>query len=237
MSKGELQSSRAIRSARLGKSALLRRPALLARRAPRPGDPAAALAGAHRRAPRLPRRGSRVGGGALGGGHLGVAGPAGGGPGLAPALPRAPPRSAGHHPPRLRRDQRQQLPRQPAGAGAGHLALPGGRRTGQRLPLRRSSARWCSGCCSPTSSTSGRTCRTPPRRCSPALQRWHLILPPAHHALHHTRPFTTHYCITTGWLNWPLGWARVFPALEWCITACTGALPAATTWERVRPPR
>ncbi len=57
------------------------------------------------------------------------------------------------------------------------------------------------------------------------LQRWHLILPPAHHALHHTRPFTTHYCITTGWLNWPLGWGRIFPALEWCITACTGALP------------
>jgi plasmanylethanolamine desaturase len=58
-----------------------------------------------------------------------------------------------------------------------------------------------------------------------ALQSLHLILPPAHHALHHTRPFTSHYCITTGWLNWPLGWARVFPALEWCITACTGALP------------
>ena len=58
-----------------------------------------------------------------------------------------------------------------------------------------------------------------------ALQRWHLILPPAHHALHHARPFTSHYCITTGWLNWLLGWTRIFPALEWCITACTGALP------------
>ena len=58
-----------------------------------------------------------------------------------------------------------------------------------------------------------------------ALQRWHLVLPPAHHQLHHTRPFTSHYCITTGWLNWPLGWGRVFPILEWCITACTGALP------------
>lgn len=57
------------------------------------------------------------------------------------------------------------------------------------------------------------------------LQRWHLILPPAHHELHHTRPFTSHYCITTGWLNWPLNWARVFPFLEWCITAYTGALP------------
>ncbi len=58
-----------------------------------------------------------------------------------------------------------------------------------------------------------------------ALQRWHLILPPAHHQLHHSRPFTSHYCITTGWLNWPLGWTRAFPLLEWCITACTGALP------------
>jgi len=57
------------------------------------------------------------------------------------------------------------------------------------------------------------------------LQRWHLILPPAHHALHHTRPFTSHYCIPTGWMNWPLGWVRAFPLLEWCITACTGALP------------
>jgi len=57
------------------------------------------------------------------------------------------------------------------------------------------------------------------------LQRWHVILPPAHHQLHHTRPFTSHYCITTGWLNWPLGWARAFPLLECCITACTGALP------------
>ena len=88
----------------------------------------------------------------------------------------------------------------------------------------RSSERWCSGCCSPTSSTSGRTCRSRPPLLA-HLQRWHLILPPAHHALHHTRPFTSHYCITTGWLNWPLGWARFFPALEWCITACTGALP------------
>jgi TMEM189-like protein len=57
------------------------------------------------------------------------------------------------------------------------------------------------------------------------LQRWHLVLPPAHHQLHHTRPFTSHYCITTGWLNWPLNWMRFFPMLEWSITACTGALP------------
>jgi plasmanylethanolamine desaturase len=57
------------------------------------------------------------------------------------------------------------------------------------------------------------------------LQKLHLILPPAHHALHHTRPYNSHYCITVGWVNWPLGWTRFFPVLEWCITACTRALP------------
>ena len=57
------------------------------------------------------------------------------------------------------------------------------------------------------------------------LQKLHLILPPGHHALHHTRPYNNHYCITVGWLNWPLGWTRFFPVLEWCITATTRALP------------
>ena len=36
------------------------------------------------------------------------------------------------------------------------------------------------------------------------LQRLHLILPPAHHEIHHTAPFNSYYSITTGWLNWPL---------------------------------
>jgi hypothetical protein len=64
-----------------------------------------------------------------------------------------------------------------------------------------------------------------PRGWVAALQRLHLVLPPAHHAIHHTRPYNTHYSITVGWMNWPLGWMRFYPALEWCITACTGALP------------
>jgi len=36
------------------------------------------------------------------------------------------------------------------------------------------------------------------------LQRLHLILRPEEHARHHTAPFRTHYCITTGWMNAPL---------------------------------
>jgi ubiquitin-conjugating enzyme E2 variant len=57
------------------------------------------------------------------------------------------------------------------------------------------------------------------------LQRLHLILPPAHHATHHTFPYTRSYCITTGWMNGPLHLFRVFPALERVLTGLTGAVP------------
>lgn len=46
------------------------------------------------------------------------------------------------------------------------------------------------------------------------LQDWHLILPVAHHGVHHTPPFDTYYCITTGWLNAPLHWVAFFPRCE-----------------------
>lgn len=36
------------------------------------------------------------------------------------------------------------------------------------------------------------------------LQRARLILPPEHHAKHHTEPFDQNYCITTGWTDWLL---------------------------------
>lgn len=57
------------------------------------------------------------------------------------------------------------------------------------------------------------------------LQRLHLILPPAHHAVHHAAPFNKYYCITVGWLNWPLMAIRFYPVLERIISALTGAIP------------
>jgi len=58
-----------------------------------------------------------------------------------------------------------------------------------------------------------------------AMQRWHLILSPEHHSIHHTAPFRSYYCITVGWLNWPLTKIRFFPMLEQIITCVTGSLP------------
>ncbi len=59
------------------------------------------------------------------------------------------------------------------------------------------------------------------------LQRWHLILPPAHHKIHHTAPFSRYYCITVGWLNKPLYKVGFFQTLERLVTALTGMMPRA----------
>lgn len=63
----------------------------------------------------------------------------------------------------------------------------------------------------------------------PRLVRWlqdrHLILPTAHHDIHHRAPYETHYCITTGWLNPILRATGFFRHLERAITALTGAKP------------
>jgi hypothetical protein len=57
------------------------------------------------------------------------------------------------------------------------------------------------------------------------LQRVHLILPPAHHRIHHTAPFNKYYCITVGWLNKPLAMIAFFPTLERIVTRVTGLIP------------
>lgn len=46
------------------------------------------------------------------------------------------------------------------------------------------------------------------------MQRWRIILEPGHHDIHHTPPFDTYYCITTGWLNPILHKLRFFPVAE-----------------------
>ncbi|MGZ6142946.1 MAG: fatty acid desaturase family protein [Myxococcales bacterium] len=57
------------------------------------------------------------------------------------------------------------------------------------------------------------------------LQRANLILPPDHHAVHHSAPYAKYYCITVGWLNEPLHRLRFFPALERIVSATTGLVP------------
>uniref|UniRef100_H2YGG5 Lipid desaturase domain-containing protein n=1 Tax=Ciona savignyi TaxID=51511 RepID=H2YGG5_CIOSA len=57
------------------------------------------------------------------------------------------------------------------------------------------------------------------------LQNLKLILPKQHHRIHHVSPHETYFCITTGWLNWPLEKIRFWTALEHCITAVTGVEP------------
>jgi hypothetical protein len=46
------------------------------------------------------------------------------------------------------------------------------------------------------------------------LQTQRLILESAHHTVHHTPPYQSYYCITTGWLNPLLFRVGFFPALE-----------------------
>lgn len=57
------------------------------------------------------------------------------------------------------------------------------------------------------------------------FQRVHLILPPAHHQIHHTAPYNKYYCITVGWLNKPLAMIAFFPTMERIVTWATGLLP------------
>nr|CAD7458613.1 unnamed protein product [Timema tahoe] len=59
------------------------------------------------------------------------------------------------------------------------------------------------------------------------LQDYHVILPRRHHRIHHVAPHETYFCITTGWLNWPLEKLHFWQALEWLIECTTGYKPRA----------
>lgn len=72
----------------------------------------------------------------------------------------------------------------------------------------------------------------PPRWIRP-LQRIRLVLSPEHHRRHHTAPFDTYYCITTGWLNWPLERFGIFSGAQRLIESAyrrvTGPRAAAAS--------
>lgn len=57
------------------------------------------------------------------------------------------------------------------------------------------------------------------------LQNYHIILPKKHHRIHHVSPHETYYCITTGWLNWPLEKIKFWSTLESAIELITGYKP------------
>ncbi|XP_041125384.1 plasmanylethanolamine desaturase-like isoform X2 [Polyodon spathula] len=57
------------------------------------------------------------------------------------------------------------------------------------------------------------------------LQDLHIILPRKHHRIHHVSPHETYFCITTGWLNYPLHCVGFWRWMEDLIERLTGNKP------------
>ncbi len=57
------------------------------------------------------------------------------------------------------------------------------------------------------------------------LQRHRLILGYEPHQQHHQSPYLHHYCITSGWMNYPLEWTKFFRRAEVVVHAVTGLVP------------
>jgi plasmanylethanolamine desaturase len=57
------------------------------------------------------------------------------------------------------------------------------------------------------------------------LQEMHIILPRIHHRVHHVTPHDTYFCITTGWLNYPLEKVHFWMHLENFVYKVTGVKP------------
>jgi len=57
------------------------------------------------------------------------------------------------------------------------------------------------------------------------LQDLHIILPRIHHRVHHVTPHDTYFCITTGWLNYPLDLINFWQRLENTVYMLTGSKP------------
>jgi plasmanylethanolamine desaturase len=57
------------------------------------------------------------------------------------------------------------------------------------------------------------------------LQELHIILPRIHHRVHHVTPHDTYFCITTGWLNYPLELISFWQILEHIVFVFFGTRP------------
>lgn len=68
------------------------------------------------------------------------------------------------------------------------------------------------------------------------LQEHHVILPRRHHRIHHVAPHETYFCITTGWLNWPMEKLHFWGTFEYLIETTTGCRPRADDlkWAEMR---